>query len=384
MKTPALPPIRHTGRKPAKGRQAAPACRAAAVAASRAIATGALAAIFALFGAAYSRAQSELNVQFHDFQDTRGVTVLSPMVDLSQDFTDRTTLRASFGVDAVSAASDSCARCHRQGVNTRRRVGGASITRKYGDLKWTIGGEYSRENFYRATTALTSLSREINNGNTTVAGGYTFSLNEPTLHPLPQIEKQYASSGYVAVTQTLTKTTVAQFGYEVAQVNGFQSNPYLRADVQGLMLVGQTPDLRTRQTLTARVRQALPGDTYLEANYRHYFDSWELRSNSLDVGLSHYLTKPVLASFVYRRYDQTGAFFYEPHYTSVPQFFTADFRLAPFASGLYTGKLVVTPVAPSWLPKGSSLLVQYDRYRANNGFEAGTLTGGLRIPLKLK
>jgi uncharacterized protein DUF3570 len=342
-----------------------------------------LTVILAVLGATYSRAQSELNVQFHHFQDTRGVTVLSPTVDLSQDFTDRTTLRGRFAVDAISAASDSCARCHRQGVDSQRLAGSLSMTRKFGDLKWTVGGEYGLEDFYRATTAFTSISRDLNSGGTTVAGGYAFSLNEPTLHPLEQVETQYASSGYVAVTQTLTKTTIAQFGYEVAQVNGFQANPYLRADVQGLMLVGQTPDVRTRHTLTARVRQALPGDTYLEANYRRYFDNWQLRSNSIDVGLSHYLTRPVLASFVYRRYDQTGAFFYQPRYDGVPQFFTADFRLAPFVSGLYTGKVVITPAAPVWLPEGGSLLVQYDRYRTDNNFEAGTLTGGLRIPLKL-
>jgi hypothetical protein len=339
--------------------------------------------LFAL-AATHTLAQNELNVQFHQFQDTRGVTVLSPTVELSQDFTDRTTLRGSFGVDAISAASDSCARCHHQGVSSQRLVGSASLTRKFGDLKWTIGGEYSRENFYRATTALTSLARDLNNGNTTIAGGFTFSLNQPTLHPLPQVEQQYASSGYAAITQTLTKTTIAQVGYELARVNGFQSNPYLRADVQGIMLVGQAPDLRTRQTLTARIRQALPADTYFEANYRHYFDSWQLRSNSIDVGLSHYLTKPVLASVVYRRYGQTGAFFFQRQYAGSPEFFTADFRLAPFASDLYTGKLVITPGAMAWLPKGSSLLVQYDRYRADNGFEAGTLTGGLRVPLKLK
>src|SRR3954466_4807553 len=142
--TRALPRTRRIGRKPGKGRQAAPACKRVGVAANRVLAVAALASIFAVLGVTYSRAQSEANVQFHHFQDTRGVTVLSPTVDLSQDFTDRTTLRASFGVDAISAASDSCARCHRQGVNSQRRVGSLSMTRKFGDLKWTIGGEYSR------------------------------------------------------------------------------------------------------------------------------------------------------------------------------------------------------------------------------------------------
>jgi Protein of unknown function (DUF3570) len=359
-------------------------CRRAVVVANRALAFGALWTIVFILGATYGRAQNELNIQFHHFQDTRGVTVLTPTVDLTQDFTDRTTLRGTYGVDAISAASDSCARCHRQGVNSQRHVGTLSMTRKLTNLKWTIGGELSRENFYRSTTGFTSLTRDLNNGNTTVAGGYTFSLNEPTLHPQPLVETQYANSGFVAITQTLTKTTVVQLGYEFGQVNGFQSNPFLRADVQGVMLVGQTPDLRSRQTLTLRMRQALPGDTYLEANYLHYFDSWQLRSNSLDIGLSHYLNKQILAGFEYRRYDQTGVFFYQPEYDSVPLYFTADFRLSPFASNLFTAKVIIRPEAPLWLPRGSSLLLQYDRYRADNGFEAGTLTTGLRVPVKLK
>src|SRR3954470_196261 len=127
--------------------------------------------------AARNWAQSnEMNVQFHGFQDTRGVTVLSPTIDLSGDVTERTSLRINYGVDAISAASDSCARCHRDGANSHRRVGGLSVTRKFDDLKFTIGGSYSQENFYRATTVLTSVSRDLAGSNATIAGGYSFSL----------------------------------------------------------------------------------------------------------------------------------------------------------------------------------------------------------------
>src|SRR5580700_7440617 len=111
---------------------------------------------------------NEVNVQFHSFEDTRGVTVLSPTAELAKDFTERTTLRVNFGVDAISAASDSCARCHRDGVGSRRLVGGLSVTEKFDALKVTVGGAYSQENFYRATTLLTSVSRELANGNATV------------------------------------------------------------------------------------------------------------------------------------------------------------------------------------------------------------------------
>ncbi len=329
---------------------------------------------------------NEVNVQFHAFQDTRGVTVLTPTADLTKDFTERSTLRVSFGVDAISAASDSCARCHRQGVSSRRQVGALSVTQKLDSLKWTIGGAYSQENFYRSTTLLTSASRDLANGNTTVAGGYTFSLNQPTLHPTEQIDNQYQHDAFASVTQTLSKLTIAQVGYEVGRILGYQDNPFLRTDVNGVMTLGQVPDARTRQTVTARVRQALPADSYLEADYRHYVDDWQLHSNAFSAGLSHHFAQQVLGSFNYRRYGQTGAYFYEPEYVGpVPRYFTADFRLQPFASALYTGKVIVTPKGSFLgLPGGTGLTLQYEQYRADNGFQAAIFSAGVRVPLASK
>jgi hypothetical protein len=328
---------------------------------------------------------NEVNVQFHGFQDTRGVTVLSPTVDLSQDYSDRTSLRLNFGVDAISAASDSCARCHRDGVRSRRQDVGLSMTRKFNEVKLTVGGAYSQENFYRSTTGLTSVSRDLAGGNTTVAGGFSFSLNQPMLHPLPIRQNQYASNVYGSLTQTLTKTTIAQVGYELGRINGYQDNPFLRANVEGIMVLGQVPDTRTRQTFTARVRQALPDETYLEADYRYYFDDWQVRSNALSVGVSHHFGPEWLANVSYRRYDQRGAYFYQPQYSGpIPQFFTADFRLEPFNSNNYTGKLAFTPANQWWfLPKGAGVTFEYERYRADNGFEAAIVSAGLRVPLKL-
>jgi hypothetical protein len=326
---------------------------------------------------------NQLNLQFHTFQDTRSVTVLSPAVDLDKDFTGRTSLRLNFGVDAISAASDSCARCHQSGVSSRREVGGLSVTRAFDAWKLTVGGSFGTENFYKATTGLTSFTRDLNKGSTTVAGGYAFSLNQPTLHPTQQIENQFSHDAYVTVTQTMTKTTMAQVGYEFAKITGYQDNPYLRTSVNGVMTLGHVPDARLRQTFSARLRQALPADTYLEADYRRYGDDWEIGSNGFNIGVSHDFTPKVLGSISYRAYDQRGAYFYQPSYAGpVPQFFTADFRLEPFASSLYTGKVVITP-KESWfrLPAGTALTLQYERYRADNGFRAAIFTTGLRIPL---
>lgn len=327
--------------------------------------------------------QNNLDVQFHAFQDSRGVTVLSPDLSFNKDFTDRTAVRVRFGVDAISAASDSCARCHQEGANNGRVVLGVNGTRKYGDTKLTLGGEISREQFYSATTALASLSRDLNKGNTTVASGFSYSFNQPQLHPSEDTEKQHAFDAYASVTQSWTRKTVTQFGYDLNQVNGFQSNPFLRTRLNGVMTVGTAPDSRTRHALTARLRQALPADTFLEADYRLYHDSWSIDSNAFSVGLSHRFNQKVSAGASYRKYDQTAAFFYAPSYTGTPQYFTGDFRLFPFDSGTYTGRVSITPEGRMFnLPEGTTLTVQYDRYHTTTGFVAGIFTAGFKIPLK--
>jgi hypothetical protein len=327
------------------------------------------------------QAQS-IGIQFHTFVDSRGVTVLSPTVDLGKDFTDRSGLRMSFGVDAITAASDSCARCHRDGASNLRQYLNASLIRTLGDTKVSIGGEYSHENFYQATTVSTSITRTLNQANTTVAGGYSFSWNRPQLHPDTLVENQSSHSAYATLTQTLSKNTIAQFGYELGYITGYQSNPYLRTTLDGVKMVGVHPDERLRHALTARLRQALPADTYFEADFRRYFDDWQVKANTWSVGLSREFSPRVTLSGIYRRHAQAGAYFYQPSYSGTPQYYTADFRLFPFDSNLFTARATITPRDGLMMfPAGSSLTAQYEFYQSTTKFEAGIFTIGVRMPL---
>jgi hypothetical protein len=99
--------------------------------------------------------------------------------------------------------------------------------------------------------------------------------------------------------------------------------------------------------------------------------------------VSHHFGDTVVAGGSYRWYDQKAAYFYAPSYTGTPEYYTGDFRLFPFNSDLYTGHLDITPKRGLWgMPRGTALTLQYERYLATTGFEAGIFTGGFRIPLK--
>ena len=208
-------------------------------------------------------------------------------------------------------------------------------------------------------------------------------MNQPQLHPSEQVETQHSFDAFGLVTQSWTKNTVSQLGYELNQVNGYQSNPFLRTSLNGVMTIGTAPDARTRHALTARLRQGLPAQTVLEADYRYYRDSWSVDSHALSVGLSHRFSDAVALGGSYRWYDQSAAFFYAPKYTGSPQYFTGDFRLFPFNSDNYTGHLEIAPKGGIFhMPSGTALKLQYERYLATTGFQAGIFSGGLRIPLK--
>ncbi|NDA75972.1 MAG: DUF3570 domain-containing protein, partial [Synechococcaceae bacterium WB8_3_299] len=72
------------------------------------------------------------------------------------------------------------------------------------------------------------------------------------MHPSPDVETQKAHNVFGTVTQTVSKSTVVQVGYEGGRVTGYQSNPFLRTVVGGIRMVGNHPTLRNRNSVSAR------------------------------------------------------------------------------------------------------------------------------------
>lgn len=263
-----------------------------------------------------------------------------------------------------------------------RGVVGATLVRKFGDTSASLGGEFSKENFYQATTVQGGISRTLNQGNTTVAGGFSFSSNKPILHPGPESADQKDANAYGSVTQTLSKTTVMQANYQFDRVSGYQASPFLRARVNGILRLGQTPELRNRHAFAVKVKQALAGATYAEGEYRRYTDSWSLKSNTVAFGLTHHFGESLKLGGGYRHYDQSGVFFYAPRYTGQPEFFTADFRLIPFNSESFSVRATYAPKEGlPLLRAASSVTFEYERYRTSTGFQAAIFSTGFKIPL---
>jgi hypothetical protein len=147
---------------------------------------------------ARSRQRRSGDVQFHAFQDTRGVTVLSPTVDLSKDFTDQHTVRFALpGVEldlggiakgfAVELAADVL---RRHGLAGSIDTGGNAyfVGVPPGKHSWTVGvknPDASDRLLGVVECSEQSVSTSADYANFLTAGGRTYGhiLDPRTLQP---------------------------------------------------------------------------------------------------------------------------------------------------------------------------------------------------------
>ena len=314
------------------------------------------------------------------------MTVLSPTVDLTQDYTERTTLRINSASTRSPPRPIPARAATATGSTATARKSALSVTRKYrrhesdGGRRLQQGKLLPRDDAAHLGVARSGERQHHGRRRLLV-------LAEPAdaCTRRPTAENQYQSGGFVSITQTLSKTSIAQLGYEIGHIAGYQNNPFLRADVNGVMVLGQVPDSRTRQTLSARLRQALPADTYLEADYRHYFDDWHVTSNTVSVGLSHHFGRPVAGEFRLPplRPDRLPI-------SGRPSTPACRSTTPPISASSHSPRTPTRAASCSrrrrsggGCRKALRLNIQYERYQADNGFQAGILSTGLRMPVKV-
>jgi len=157
------------------------------------------------------------------------------------------------------------------------------------------------------------------------------------------------------------------------------------ADLAGVLIGQEVGERRELRRMRERIR-AIIADAAFRPVFQPIVDlgTDEILGYEALTRFDDGIRPDVLFALTYRRYDQAGAFFWAPQYTGAPQYYTADFRLEPFASNTYTGRIEIAPKGSWWLlPEGTALTVQYERYGADNGFGASIVSTGLRVPLKV-
>jgi hypothetical protein len=129
---------------------------------------------------------------------------------------------------------------------------------------------------------------------------------------------------------------------DVAQLTGYQSNPYRTAVVGDSLLPEHEPNDRTREALAGSLRYYVAAtDSTVIGAYRYYRDTWDVHAHTPELRVVQQVTSTIDAMVGYRYYTQDGAYFFRTRYPANFEFVTDDVKLSSFDAHTFQGKLGV-------------------------------------------
>ena len=175
--------------------------------------------------------------------------------------------------------------------------------------------------------------------------------------------------------QSWTPLLETQLTYTAQLINGFQSDPYRSVVLGEIKAQEHVPVERARQAATARIAWYLRAlRSALRVSVRGYYDTWAIKSGTLEVELERSLGESLRLMARGRLYDQSGAVFWSDDYTGgAPplgprgQYWTGDRELSPFWSWLGGARIVWTIA-----PEGRRLLGLIETLKVD---ASGSVTG---------
>jgi hypothetical protein len=277
------------------------------------------------------------------YVDNDHTTVVSPLVALKRETWKGGTLGASYVADVVSSASvDVVSNATKQMNDFRSEITG-SLDQKIRSTTLSAAYIYSVEHDYESHNLNLGLSQDLFQRNTTLAIGYSLSLNSVGRAGDQAFHRSLDVNGVgLSWTQVLNPRTVAQLSYSFSYASGYQASPYrfVRIETpdytQTEFKVPETePTERYRHAVVVGINRHLGKNASLQGDYRFYADSWGVQAHTLQARF--FLTlKDVTLRLRERFYYQKGADFFRSHYTSDQSqpYVTADRELSTFASNV--------------------------------------------------
>jgi len=258
----------------------------------------------------------------------------------------------------------------------------------------------SQELDYVSTSVIGTVSQDLNDKNTTltVRGQYNADLVGKILENGDLVnKKKKVYTGSVNVAQLLSSTTVLDLGYDFVYLKGFLSDPYRQVkafDMDGTYEIVDElhPSSRTRQAVAGKISQMIPTiKASLIGSYRYYFDSWKVKSHTVEVKLNKYIVNDLIFGVNYRYYSQGAAYFTKGKYVGLEfrgdAFRTADYKLKKFGSNNFGFSLELLLQGLGRLNpdleflQNSSIELMYFRYFNDLDFSANIVQGSLKFSI---
>jgi hypothetical protein len=227
----------------------------------------------------------------------------------------------------------------------------------------TIGGNFSNEYDYQSVSVNSNISMNFNQNNTTLFAGFSYANDTidavggapialARMQPVGSLQAKMAGTEnkdtldvLFGVTQVIDRDSLFQLNYSYSNSDGYHNDPYKVLSVldangnyydDGIatanVLFESRPDSRTKHSIFGRYKTYLDGDV-LDLSYRYMTDDWEVDSQTVDAKYRFALSGDSYLQPHIRYYQQSKADFYRPYLRqseAIPTFASADYRLAEY------------------------------------------------------
>ncbi len=284
--------------------------------------------------------ENRADLMFHGY-DGGGVRATGPALLVRKSMLDRVSLSASYYADIVSNASIDVVTQASPYKETRNEytVGADYAVR---DALISLSTSTSREPDYRADAVSLDVSQETFGGMTTVALGFTRARDKVGHKDRGFFDNASHWRYRVGVTQILTPRWLASINAEAVSDDGFLGSPYRAARVFGAFVPERNPRTRSSRAVKLRTIGEIGDRRSVRAEYRYYWDTWDIRSHTAETGYARHFGAQWLADAYLRYYTQRRALFYSDNATAETLYVSRNRQLATYTSTGLGAKLAYT------------------------------------------
>ncbi|MCM5679895.1 DUF3570 domain-containing protein [Schlegelella sp. S2-27] len=277
---------------------------------------------------AVSLPEDKAEALYHVY-DGGGIKATGPALLVRKSMADRVSLSASYYVDAVSNASIDVVTTASP-FDERRNEYGFGADYVYRDTLMSVSVSNSREPDYVAKAFSVDVSQDVFGGMTTVNLGFTRGSDEVGRSDTGFFDNAKHWRYRLGATQILTPAWLASANVEVVSDSGYLGNPYRVARVFGAAVPERNPRTRSSRALKFRVVGAPWAGSSVHAEYRYFWDNWDIKAHTVQFGYSRYFGEKWLADWYLRYHKQSKALFYSDNATEESTYVSRNRQLSTF------------------------------------------------------
>ncbi len=313
--------------------------------------------------------EDRADILYHSYSGDN-VTIQGPSLLIRKKFAENFSASANYYVDSVSSASIDVVTTASEYTEERTQY---SVGMDFLHDRWilNLGLANSEENDFTANTFSIGISQDFFGDLTTVSLGYSLGDDEVRRRGDANFGDTIQRQNYrLGISQIVTRNLLLGFSVETITDEGFLNNPYRSVryvDPGSAIGFSYEPEVyprtRTSQAAAFRWRYHLPYRAALHGEYRRYGDTWDIASDTFEIGYSHPLGAGWILEGKVRAYSQNRADFFSDLFprSQYQNFLARDKELSTFSSQtLHLGVTYNIARSGWWIFERGSVNLSYD------------------------